>query len=105
MTPAWHTEAIRLRRAGLAVPDIALVTGKSTTQVYRVVRAVQSSVNHHRASHMQGRDFDPEWPKKAVQLRRRGMQLARIARKFGVTRQAVSKVCRKAGIAAKRRCS
>lgn len=37
MNPPWHTDAARLRRAGLSVPDIAVAVGKSATAVYRVV--------------------------------------------------------------------
>lgn len=98
MNPAWHEDAVRLRREGASVHDIAAATGKCHAQIYRVIRAVSSPVNHHMAAQKRGRDFDPQWPKKAVRLRRQGMQIAQIARKFDVTRQAVSKVCRKAGL-------
>ncbi|WP_428491633.1 hypothetical protein [Rhodopila sp.] len=96
MTPAWHKEAVRLHRTGLSVPDIAAATGKSAAQVRRAVRGVSASPQ--RAAHLQGRDIDPNWPREAVRLRRRGMQIAQIARKIGVTRQAVSMACRKAGL-------
>ena len=88
VVPAWHREAIRLRRRCYSIAMIAKSIGKSTPHVCTFLKGVGMTLPHGRRRVSSPRRASPWWP-QAVALVAEGHSVPTVARTLGRTPPAI----------------